>query len=433
MAETAEATQANQETKEVDVPEEKHPLSNFGKDLVQEGEIEVADPTSEASNNTESTDNKEASKTENTDSEYKTKGEASEKGDDDSKDDAKEDESGEDKDNPEGKSDESEEEKKDEDSSKEGEETEGDGSDEIKLEIPKGDEEKKDETWSDIGNELDIEVSGKDFSDFKEGLEKKIDSVKEETKSDVLSELKEDPTSLMDELDEQSKLIFQYSLKGGKIADLLTPTKQLDDLLVMSNEDLVKAEYEGQGLSETEAQDKVQSLVDNGEIETQAKILRNQLVQAREGAIEKAINEYNDIIESEEIDSEAQEQEADKLFRDELTSRQDLHGVKLEQEHKDYVTKMWNEGKVHELFNDPKAVVDFMLEQTFGEQIRKRQSEIAYNKGRDETKKAMHEIPPTDGATTSRSEVKPSSEKEGFEKWDDLKEEEQIEIEYERR
>ena len=95
-------------------------------------------------------------------------------------------------------------------------------------------------------------------------------------------------------------------------------------------------------------------------------------------------------------------------------------GGKIGEDVKQHVTSMWNNGEVHELFNDPKKIVDYVLYHSVGDQVMKQRDNQAFNNGQSKAKKSLHNIPPvtTTGGANRGVEETPTDEAGDFSEWE---------------
>lgn len=406
---------ATAEGVEVDID---NSLEGFGEGLDiddGQGDSSSSDKSDDSEKATE--DKTEETKSEDNSSDEKEKGE---EGADDTADDAKEAKDDSDGDGAESK-----------DDTDKGEDADGDGSDaattdEIELKLPDDIKSDEPETWETVGSELELEVKGKDFSDFKEAFDSKLENIKTE----AINEVKKDPLSVLDIKDDTAKAIIKHTLDGGSVADFIEPTAQIDQFLALNNEDLLKADYIAREFSEAEAEERVARDADSGDLDFKARELRAELKQSRQDAINEIIYQRQEEIKKAKQAEEDSKVESDKVFNDKLTGRQEYRGAKLTQEHLDYVRGLYNSGQVHDMFKNPDMVIDFLLENTFGKQISSRQQEASRAEGKDEVKKELHNIKPEIEAGGSRTQTPKADDKQGFGEWDDVKDEEGVEVEY---
>ena len=95
-------------------------------------------------------------------------------------------------------------------------------------------------------------------------------------------------------------------------------------------------------------------------------------------------------------------------------------GGKIGEDVKSHVTNMWNNGQVHELFNDPKKIVDFVLYHTVGDQVMQQRDNQAFSNGQSKAKKSLLNIQPvtTSGSTNRGVDETPTDEAGDFTAWE---------------
>lgn len=276
-----------------------------------------------------------------------------------------------------------------------GEEASG-SPDDIELKLPEEEsvEVSDESSWVDVSSALGLEVKEDDFESFKSAYEKNIETIKEQTKTSVIEEIKKNPEKILDNVDTTTKSILDYTKNGGDINDLINPMKKYDELLILQDSQLMKKEYVEQGLTGDEADKLIGELEEKGTLGIEAKRIRNTITSLKEEELNDITAKQAQIKAEKDKQNDENKQMADKLFVEKLTGQQKFRGIALKQEHKDYVNKLWKSGQVHEMMKKPEMVIEFLLDRTFGEQISKRREEAAYKRGLDEVKKGLHNIPP---------------------------------------
>tara|TARA_Y100000310_G_C20619700_1_gene782597 strand:+ start:167 stop:1306 length:1140 start_codon:yes stop_codon:yes gene_type:complete len=281
--------------------------------------------------------------------------------------------------------------------------------------------EEEAETWKNIGEDLDLNVQGEDFDDFKTAFSDKIRQAQEEAYKHGLDEAE---TELGD-IDPETKNLLELSQNGVDLKEYLDPINTIDGYLKYDDKSLVEEEFknimngEQRLYSDEQVASKIERLEDN-------EMLSDKADEIREGLIVEKQNLGQEIIaENQEQQERAYHQHQENLraqsenFIHTVNSTNEFMGGKIDDGVKDHVTNMWNKGKVHELFNDPQKIVDYVLYHTVGDQVLKQRENDSFSNGQSKAKKSLHNIPPVTTAGASRGVDDASTEETGdFSVWE---------------
>lgn len=282
-------------------------------------------------------------------------------------------------------------------------------------------EEESAETWKNIGEDLDLKVEGEDFDDFKKAFANKLEQAQEEAYKHGLEESGEG----LKDIDPQTRNLLELAQQGVDLKEYLDPINTIDGYLKSDDKTLVQEEFKNimngseRMYTDEQVASKIERLEDN-------EMLADKADEIREGLVAEKENLSQEIIEQQEIQQEeAYNNQQNTLkaqsdhFINTVNSTDEFMGGKIGDEVKQHVTSMWNNGKVHELFNDPKKIVDYVLYHTVGDQVLKQRDNDSFSNGQSKAKKSLHNIPPVTTAGASRGvEDAPTEESGDFSVWE---------------
>lgn len=158
-------------------------------------------------------------------------------------------------------------------------------------------------------------------------------------------------------------------------------TGRWDELLGMSDRDLVNEQLKLEGYSEDEAEDYLDRLLDNGELKHRARSLRNSIKREKE-------NEAKEAKRQAEIDKETRAKKVEenkKALQETIKSRTDFEGYQLSREDKQKVYSYITGGDFYkELSNSHEAVFELAMYKLFKEPMLKLQSNRGYEDGKSQ-------------------------------------------------
>ena len=260
------------------------------------------------------------------------------------------------------------------------------------------------ETWKNIGQDLDLDVQGDDFDDFKSAFAEKLKQAQDEAYS---YGLKEAETELGD-IDPETKSLLELSKNGVDLKEYLDPINTIDGYLNYDDKSLVEEEFrnimngEQRLYSDEQVASKIERLEDNEMLSDKADEIRETLIVEKENLSQEIISE------NQQQQEEAYHQQQENLraqsenFINTVASTNEFMGGKIGDDIKDHVSNMWSKGKVHELFNDPKKIVDYVLYHTVGDQALEQRKNESFSNGQSKAKRSLHNIPPVTSEGASR-------------------------------
>ena len=308
---------------------------------------------------------------------------------------------------------------------KETEETEETEEDSFEFKAPEETEEEttEAETWKNIGEDLDLHVEGDDFEDFKKAYTERIEQIKEDAHNQAMEEA---PT-LPENITEETKNLINLANEGIDLKEYLDPINTIDGWLKYDDKTLVKEDLESKTngsderlYTDEQVTEKLERYEDNEFLKDKADDIREQLIAEKQNITEEVIQEQNYRAEQAKIQQDQAVQAQATHFINTVKSTEEFMGGKIGEDVKSHVTNMWNNGQVHELFNDPKKIVDFVLYHTVGDQVMQQRDNQAFSNGQSKAKKSLHNIPPvtTSGSTNRGVDETPTDEAGDFTAWE---------------
>ena len=279
------------------------------------------------------------------------------------------------------------------------------------------------ETWKNIGEDLDLKVEGDDFEDFKKAYAERIEQIKEDAHNQAMEEA---PT-LPENITEETKNLINLAKEGIDLKEYLDPINTIDGWLKYDDKTLVKEDLESKTngsderlYTDEQVTEKLERYEDNEFLKDKADDIREQLIAEKHNITEEVIEEQNYRAEQAKIQQDQAVQAQATHFINTVKSTEEFMGGKIGEDVKSHVTNMWNNGQVHELFNDPKKIVDFVLYHTVGDQVMQQRDNQAFSNGQSKAKKSLHNIPPvtTSGSTNRGVDETPTDEAGDFTAWE---------------
>lgn len=304
---------------------------------------------------------------------------------------------------------------------------------EFELKVPESTEESEEETsstWKDIGEDLGLDIKGEDYGDFQEAYKNKIKAAEKAAYEKAKSEIQESPDAILDEIDSQTRELIRLAKGGADIASLMSPVNEVDKYLALDNETLIKEDLSGRESSpgtplytEEQIEAKLEKMQENDLVELEADKIREDLYAHKQQLAQDIINEQIELKEQREAEQLRAQEEQSKVFNESVDSIDEFMGGRVGDEAKAFVKKQWENGEVHKMFSDPKKVVEFMLYNTFGEQVLEQSKTASYNEGQSKSKQGLHNTPPITGGGSRIPESVQQPEAGDFSAWNDVAQE----------
>lgn len=283
-----------------------------------------------------------------------------------------------------------------------------------------GEEGEESNSWLDLAEHLGIEKPEEESVDaFKASLEKTInDRVKEATKG--FDEYKE--------LTPRSKQLVEMLNEKGEeaLSQFLNPVGEIDKFLSMSNEDLLRAEYQAMRDSRTgdrlysdqDIEDKIEYFKENEkELKHKADFIREDLNKHRANQQEKLLKTF----EEEKAFRQEREAKFEQIENEKIISTiesvKDFMNTNLNDKVSAKLKADWESGEMQKALNDPEVIVKSYLFHILGEQGMKNIEKQAFEKGRNKMKAKLHKLPVINGNPESNGRTQQSKSTGGFEGW----------------
>ena len=249
-----------------------------------------------------------------------------------------------------------------------------------------------------LPEDLKINIEDDSLDGFKSAVKKSIENAQTKTVFDI------------EKFEEPQQEVINYFLNGGKKEDLLSPLKEIDDVLVSDPEVKALNYFIGaEDLSEKDAQEKVNELIESDGLDNQIKIINKELYDLRESRYQEVIKQNSDT--GNQI-SENKKNET-KAMSDYVNNMTEFMGTKLPDNVKTYLKKEIETGKLAEKNNNAESQIIARLFTLYGNQILKKMQDEAknasresYNKGLEKEKRKVHNVPPKKQTQTAVEQKK---------------------------
>lgn len=193
------------------------------------------------------------------------------------------------------------------------------------------------------------------------------------------------------------------------------PTKVIDDILAMSNIDIIKKDLELQfeGLDPEKREElidkEIEILTEKGIIDHEAEKLKVVLHQAKESVLREREQLAKSVATNYEAKRIAEKQAELQSVSDSINTVKEFMGFTINDATRAEIVKRNLEGKFESIINDPEKRAKFIMFDLFGEQAVKGIRNKAIEEGREKVTKHLSNIPPVPKHNNSTSVVKQSA------------------------
>lgn len=265
-------------------------------------------------------------------------------------------------------------------------------------------EQEEESSWIKAGKEVGIELKADDFEEFKAGILNKETVAYEKGKAEASK------IDLEKFTPEAQKLIeFLNSDPNASVDDFLNPLKEMDAVLALDNEGIVRKDLELKGWDSDQIDTRI-ALLDKGDaldstayelrkmVEGNKIVVKNTLVDNKKFEAEERRNQY--LTES---------KKENEQIKSAIEKTDTFLDGKLNKEVKDFLYKKWETGEYRKLIQtNPEIAVKSMLNHYLGEQAAKGLKKESFQKGRDNIQEKLHNLEQigNGGETSGRKETK---------------------------
>lgn len=253
---------------------------------------------------------------------------------------------------------------------------------EVPVEFEDGD-------WRAVAKDLGFDAKDNSWEDFvaahKDNFVSKAEheKVTQISKEAVMSQFKPEIAAAIKlyEMGVPQELIFE-------------PTKEIDAYLKLDAPALVREDLRLKGMTEDLIDAKMESLTEEGKVESTAKLLQFELNKQRE----HILNTQQNIIsqraaEIERVQKHAKEQELTQL-KEALNNTSEFLGAKLTKEAKEIIAKKLQSGAYEKELSSPQAKIAALLQKEFGQKYVDYAKSKARSDGKMEVVKKLANVPP---------------------------------------
>ncbi len=254
------------------------------------------------------------------------------------------------------------------------------------------------QNWINLAKVNNVEITEDTFSAYDKATRAKFESDKQA----AVEALRQEKLDLeLNKLPVEARAIIEGLKEGHSVQDLLAPVQQIDNLLALSNEELVAEDYrlqnvEGQPPVWTEdlIEKQIADLIENDRLDLAAAPLRTILNNNKKVVAQNQVDKFAQLQQQRaEHESKMRITESETI-KNTISSMKEYMGVPITPEVVNYIQQKWAKGEYHDSFKDPKKVADFLVYQEFGDQGIKALKNREYQRGRDEIANKLHNIPP---------------------------------------
>lgn len=300
---------------------------------------------------------------------------------------------------------------------KEEKKEEEDLADEIKL---PGEEEKQEEkkegavaedSWLPVAKELGYELKTDSFDAFKEIIIAEKAKIIADAKKEAESIAKDD---IIKKYPVEAQVLIQGLETGLTIDQLQKPFETIDELLRLSDEDLVSKDRELQEMPADLIEKEILSLSDKDQLQLEAFRLRKLLKDGRENAKASQLEQIKALAEKRKNETiAAKAKDADEIEK-ELKATTQFMGAAIKEKHIKFLMDKWRKGEYQDVFKDSKTVSKMLLYLEFGETATGLLAQRKFEEGKSGIVDKLHVIPPKPKGSGSSIVKQEEGEKKGF-------------------
>lgn len=249
----------------------------------------------------------------------------------------------------------------------------------------------KEQSWTALAKIQGIEITENTLDAYEKGIKENFDKKIEEVKTSAVKEAKE---KLLAEKPAEVMAIIEGLEQGFTIDQLLEPKREIEKLEALSNAELIAEDKRLLGWTEDLIEKHITALTEKDLLDVEAQPLRDILKVNKDTLAKKHLEQLTALKQSKQAtEAKARQQESDEI-KSTLVSMKTYMDVPITDKVVNHIQQKWNNGEYHEAFQDPKVVAEFLMYKEFGPQGLKAMENRAYQRGRDEKAKKLHNIPP---------------------------------------
>lgn len=243
-------------------------------------------------------------------------------------------------------------------------------------------------TWMRVAQDLKIDIKEDSYEAFeaaiKAPLQAELEALKTNAKVDYIATLKPETAAA-----------FKLMEMGVPEAEIFAPTRQIEEYLKLDNSAIVRADLEALGWKAEMVDAEMELLDSKNLIDHQAEKIRLTLNEEKTNIIEQR----NQLVQQFETRKEQatliQKQQEDAHFEKALTTVDKFMDTPVTNEIKQAILKKYSNGGYENILQAANAKVELILHNELGKQLIKSLRNTAYEKGRDEIKTKLLNVPPT--------------------------------------
>lgn len=243
--------------------------------------------------------------------------------------------------------------------------------------------------WRSVGNDLGLSIKENSWEEFQAAVKEQYVPKTEYEKALKLSE-----KEVLAKFSPEVAAAIELANMGVPQELIFEPTKQIDGYLALEDSALVREDLKAQGYTDELADAKMEKLIEDGKVETEAKILRFELGKQKESVLQQRQQIVSQrAAEIEQVQKQTKEREITQL-KETLNNTSEFMGINLTKEAKELIAKKLQSGAYEKELSTPQLKVNAILHKEFGQKF----TEYAKNKFRSEGKmaevKKLANVPP---------------------------------------
>lgn len=282
--------------------------------------------------------------------------------------------------------------------------------------VPSDTNTEEETSWVKVGKEIGVDLKADDFEELKTAIQHKETAAFEKGKAEAAK------IELEKFSPEAQKVIeFLNTDPNATIEDFVNPLRELDAVLALDDEGIVRKDLELKGWEADKIDDRIALLEKSEALDSTAYELR-KIVESNKEQVKTTLTQ-NKKSEAEARQNAfiAEGKKENEQIKSTIEKTEVFMGKKLNKEVKDFLTKKWETGEYRKLMqSNPDVAVKSMLHYYLGEQAAKELTKESFQKGRDNIQEKLHNLEQIgNGGETSGRKVTKVTHENHFSAWEE--------------
>lgn len=277
-------------------------------------------------------------------------------------------------------------------------------------------QQEEESSWIKAGKEIGVDLTADDFEEFKTKIQEKETASYEKGKAEAKKIELEKYTP------EAQKLIeFLNSDPNVSVEDFVNPLKELDAVLSLDDEGIVRKDLELKGWDEDQIDNRIALLEKSESLDSTAYELRKLVEGNKEIVKNTLVEEKKEQVKQRQSEFLEEAKKENEQIKSAIEKTDSFMGKKLNKDVKDFLTKKWETGEYRKMMQiNAEVAVKSMLHHYLGEQATKEIAKDSFQKGRDNIQEKLHNIEQIgNGGETSGKKAQKVNHTNHFGAWEE--------------